>query len=188
MLPAMLAAAVPGLIAGAASLFGQESANRTNIDIANRTNAFNAEEAERARNFEAMMSNTAIQRRKQDLINAGMNPLLAATDGATTPGGSAASGVSTRVENALGAGISSAMQATQLRLQAKKNSEEVENLKKQNELISSQKNKTDMETKVMSKGLLETEVKNDILDVIRPYLKGIKSGIQSNTIRMGGKK
>lgn len=54
---------------------------------------FSAEQAELNRRFQAEMSNTAHQREVQDLIKAGLNPVLSALSGASTPSGSAASGV-----------------------------------------------------------------------------------------------
>lgn len=56
------------------------------------TNAFNAEEAEKNRQFQLMLSNTAHQREMADLEAAGLNPILAARQGASTPSGSSASG------------------------------------------------------------------------------------------------
>lgn len=54
---------------------------------ANRTNLINAREQ---REWEKNLANTAVQRRKQDLVDAGFNPVLAATGpGASTPSVSA---------------------------------------------------------------------------------------------------
>ena len=56
---------------------------------------FNASEAQKARDYETEMSNSAYQRQKADLISAGYNPLLAINSGgASTPSApSASSGI-----------------------------------------------------------------------------------------------
>lgn len=54
---------------------------------------FSAEQAKLNRDFQERMSNTSHQREVQDLIKAGLNPVLSALGGASTPSGSAASGV-----------------------------------------------------------------------------------------------
>lgn len=56
-------------------------------------NAFNANEAEKARGFFSDMSSTAYQRATKDMRAAGLNPILAYQQGgSSTPGGPAASG------------------------------------------------------------------------------------------------
>jgi hypothetical protein len=56
-----------------------------------RAQEFNAAEAQKNRDFQLYMSNSAHQREMKDLKKAGLNPILAANKGASTGAGSAAS-------------------------------------------------------------------------------------------------
>lgn len=83
-------------VAGALGFAGQES-----------TNAANAAEAQKNREFQERMSSTAHQREVHDLAAAGLNPALAYhTGGSSTPSGSQA-----RFDSSAGAGVSSAASA-----------------------------------------------------------------------------
>ena len=70
--------------------------------------------ASRQMDFQERMSSTAHQRQVEDLRLAGLNPILSATSGASTPGGAM-----DQADDALTPGISTAMQAKRLRQELK---------------------------------------------------------------------
>lgn len=115
MLPLIAAAAAP-LIAGAFGAAGQKSANEANARQAKESMAFSAAEAEKNRSFQKSMSDTSWQRAVKDIEAAGLNPALAyGQGGASSPGGSTASGTAAHMESSLGAGVSSALSAARMK-------------------------------------------------------------------------
>lgn len=91
-------------------------------------NAFNSAEAQKNRDWQTEMSNTAHQREVADLQAAGLNPVLSAGGaGASTPGGATASGTQATAENKM----LGAMQLYNVMLEQKKMKAETDLIKEQ---------------------------------------------------------
>ena len=117
---------LPALIGAGASLIGGLLSSKGQRDA----NVATARQAQKQMDFQERMSSTAHQREVVDLRAAGLNPILSANTGASTPGGAMA-----QIQDEITPGISSAMAIARTRA-------ELTHIREQNKLLKSQQGAT----------------------------------------------
>jgi len=101
-----LGSAIGGIAGGVLGFIGQQQANQKNWDIAQSANEASAQQAQNQMNFQSQMRKTQYQTAVEDMKAAGLNPMLAYTQGgAGVPTGSMGSVSTAKMENALGSAV-----------------------------------------------------------------------------------
>jgi hypothetical protein len=101
-----------GLAGGALGFLGQQQTNQKNWDIAQAANQASAEQAARQMDFQERMRSTQYQVAVEDMKKAGLNPMLAYSQGgAGTPSGAMGQVSTAKVGNAIGSALAGAQTA-----------------------------------------------------------------------------
>jgi len=156
-----IAAAASGPIGAGIGAIGTSSANATNLQIAADTREFNSREAAIARDWQQGMSNTAYQRAMRDMKDAGLNPMLAFSQGgASSPGGATASAANAApVQNEL-SGIGDAVGKTMTSaLAVQQMKKDIEKTDTGIQLDKANKNLTDKQTEISTANAQVAKVK-----------------------------
>lgn len=98
---------IAGIGGAALGFLGQQATNQKNWDIAQAANQASAAQAQAQMDFQERMRQTQYQTAIEDMKKAGLNPMLAYSQGgAGVPTGAMGSVSTAKMENALGAGVS----------------------------------------------------------------------------------
>ena len=170
------------IISGGLGLLGGIMNNNANANQANNANQFSAQQAQDQMNFQKDMSNTSYQRGTADMEAAGLNPMLAYSQGgASVPTGAMAVGQQAQMNNVMLPAIQAYNNTAQTAMQYARQPSEIAKTVQDTKTSSAheyeadaREGKTRTETDAIIKKL-DHEIK--LLD----SQKGVNSAVEGNT-------
>lgn len=147
-----------------------------------RANAQSQDNAREQMAYQSQMSSTAHQREVADLRAAGLNPILSANAGSSTP-----SGASSQAQNTISPALASAMEIKNLQQAMQKQAEEIKNMtesrnltKSQNSLTQAQIAKTFTENNVLKKEAWKGELTDTLWGRVKQMFGSSAKGEKIN--------
>lgn len=171
------------------------SAKQQNVEAGRQAGAaeqFSANQAQVNREFQERMSDTAHQREVADLRAAGLNPLLSVNAGASSPSGSAPSGVAAPVVPEIGPAVSSAKDAIRMFQDLKESNSRVLKNLQDSDTGKSTMYLRDLQSSVADQTARQVQLQNDMMSgsasIMKqhPYLTGWMRVLSEHGPGLGG--
>lgn len=152
---------VGSVVGGLGGIVGGIMGNDAAADAARENREFQARQAEQQMDFQERMSSSAYTRASADMKRAGLNPMLAYSQGgASSPAGASGSGSMAPVSDVLGKGISSAIEARRLakELKATDSQTDLNNAIAKTQAAQTELNKASAKTAELNQRVLKAEI------------------------------
>jgi len=131
------------LVSAGASLVGGLLNNNANKNQAQIANQFSAQQSQAQMDFQREMSNTAYQRSTADLEAAGLNPMLAYSQGgASSPAGAAATGQQATMHNVISPAVDAYNNTARQVNETRKNPHEIKKITQETHTSNAQEHAT----------------------------------------------